>query len=67
MAIFSSFYKQESAGIGTMVDATNGRKSMQSGLAYRDTIRSRRYRAFRYQVQSEGFLAALKSLRAKKN
>ena len=60
MAVFSSFYKQESAGIGAMMDATNGRRSIKSGKAYRDTIHSRRYRAFRYLVESEGFITAFK-------
>lgn len=60
MDVFSSFYMQESSGIGAMMDATNGCRSMKSGLAYRDTIRSQAYRKLRYQIQSEGFWTVVK-------
>lgn len=43
-----------------MMDATNGCRFIKFGKAYRDTIHSRRYRAFRYLVESEGFITALK-------
>ncbi|MBE6936813.1 MAG: hypothetical protein E7458_10065 [Ruminococcaceae bacterium] len=54
-------FNQE-GGLGSMVDAMDARRAMQSGETYQDSARSQRYRAFRYEVQSEGLRAALKGL-----